>query len=292
MQRAVRWFLCILSLLVAFLMLGVPAMAQDQFGQVSEAATSASPLPEEELPTELNQRRVALRDRYFNYLEDYRDAERQYIIAQEQYYQLNTLTAQDEAIRRAREVLRLRAEVLQNYYEYLEVSLTLTLGIESSDKDAMLNKLRQAQQDFEVYKDKLSQVDDRIEVQESFVTVNSRQREWMGIGYATLSLMKLGQLQSALDNARLMHKDLGEWLAHQDMPAAEKAKRQRGLDEVMRLLDAAQQGLREQGVQYRRRTAGESVFSSAHYQSFQDDVAPSYAQMRQAVQFLKEAAGV
>lgn len=224
---------------------------------------------------------------YFQQVEDYRNIEKRYLIARETYYQNNTLAAQDEAIRRAKEVMQARLTVLDTYFAYLQHALDQTLGIELDDKQLMSTHLGNIRADIEIYEELIANAQDRYMINVEFQRLNEKKRDFQSTAYSTLALMKIGQLQIAIDQGHTSRDKVEEWLQQADISEAQKAKKERGLEEVDLLINRASNNLVEVQTDWRRR-AGETYYGEGTYRSFQDKAEYSYLQLRQALTFLQE----
>lgn len=224
---------------------------------------------------------------YYEQVEMYRDAEKRYLIARETYYQNNTLTAQDEAIRRAKELMQVRLAVLDTYFTYLQHALDQTLGIDLDDKQAVSAQLGSIRADIEIYEELIVAAQDRNVVNVEFNRLNEKKRDFQSTAYATLALMKIGQLQTAVDQSRNTRDSVQEWLNQADVSEAQLAKKQRGLQEVDLLITRAHNNLVEVRDRWRLNWA-QNIYSESSYRSFQDSADYTYLQLRQALTFLQE----
>lgn len=239
------------------------------------------------LPTTIAELEAAT-DAYFLAVETYRAQETRFSLARDQYYQLNTLAALDEAIRHSREVLRARADVLQSYFRYLRLTLQTTRGIDLDDKSAADAELANWDAVFEQYKGRISAANNREQINAMFEELNARGREVQSTAYSTLILIKIGEMQIAIDTSGLLQEKTRQALDQsQAITAAEKEIALRGLDEITTLLQRANNNNFTLREDFRtQRTRGD--FTESHYRSFQTNAEFTYLQLRQVVDYLRE----
>ncbi len=279
-----------------FLLFHSPIRAQETQLEFSEASL----VPESELETEPEfsasssdlsvtpEAIQAATTRYFAAVETYRIEENRYNLARDQYYQLNTLTALDEAIRRSKEVLRARSEVLHAYFSYLRLILENTKGIEINDKiNADLDLVR-LQEDLETYVLLIPNAQDRQQVNVLFENLNSRSREIQSAAYGTLMLIKIGEIQTAADTAGILQQRTQSAIEQSEtLSAAEVEISTRGMSEISLLLQRANNNTFTLLENYRQQKS-RGNFSESGYRSFQSNAEFSYLQLRQVVDYLRE----
>jgi hypothetical protein len=253
--------------------------AQEVQDPTQVSTSSAQVDPQEEL-TQLTQK-------YYSEVEEYRDIERKYLIARETYYKNNTLAAQEEAIRLAQELIKARADVLSTYFTYLQRNLENTLGIELDDKVVMANRLESIRADLEESKKDAGRIKNRTQVDQTFADMNLKQKELTANAYETLALIKIGQIQNAIDQATITREMVSSWIKEADITEASALKKTRGLEEVDRLIQSSKNNLTEVTTRWRARMTT-NQYSEGSYQAFQEDSEYSYLQLRQAHSFLDE----
>ncbi len=226
---------------------------------------------------------------YFAAVETYRDSVEKYLIAQQTYYQLNTLAAQDEAIRRGKDVMTARAELLRIYLTYLHLSVLQIRGAELVDKERVLNLVAGLLSQLTTYQEQIPGLDTRAAINDHLVLLNDAKGTFLTTAYASLEIVKIGQLQTAIDTANLLQKDLATMVETAQISAADRAIKQRGLQEADRLLQNAADSLNVALVKYRQLVDRGSL-TDQNYRSFQSEVEPVYLELRQADSFLQETA--
>lgn len=226
---------------------------------------------------------------YFTSLEEYRNREQQFFIARESYYQLNTLAAQDEAIRRGKDLLSTFSDVLTTYFTYLHLTLLQTQGIQVADKESALNAIAGVLGETAVFKDSLATVASRADVDQRFTGLNESRLVLLSSAYEGLQLIKIGQLQTAINTASVLRIDMVTLVNQADLSSADRAIKLRGLGEVEQLLMSAQSNLDPLLEKHREFSEDDSA-SQQTYREFQLSSDPVYVQLRQADNFMKEIA--
>lgn len=237
----------------------------------------------------LSQELQDITEKYFTAVETYRDLEKKYIISREQYYQLNTLAAQDDVITRGQETLRARAVALRLYYEYLTIIVKRTRGIELTDKNDVLTRLDDGIRQLVAYEEGVRSLDTREKIDQHFVVFNSQKNAFQHAAYTALTAVKMGEIQTAIDSSSVLVTDLKGTVNTADISAADRAVKQRGLEEVDRLLQRSKNNLLTQHTQFLRYVVSGN-YNEPTYRQFQSDIEFSYTQLRQAYNFLREAA--
>lgn len=228
-----------------------------------------------------------LLEQYFREVEEYRSAESRYLVSRQQYYQLNTLAAQEDAVQKAKEVLRSRAQVLRTYYTYLRQVLLNTKGVELAAKEETLEQLELEAENMRFYQEQIGTLTRREEVTTEFAVLNEQQQTLQALAFSSQALIKIGQLQVALDQAYATRELVNQWLQQANITSASRAVKQRGMEEVDRQLQQADNNLDDVSFRWVNRTA-ESRFTESTYRQFQTEAEYSYLRLRQALSFLEE----
>lgn len=268
-----RWLAIVLLLsLLGFIVFGKPARAAE--GTADEESSDVLNLTTQQ---------------YFAAVEKYRDDADKFRLAQQTYYQLNTLAAQDEAIRRAKDVMVSRAEMLNLYFTYLHLSTLQVRGAELSDKERTLNIIASNLAELAIYKDQVAAITTRAEANTGLTSFNARKDGYLSAAYSALEIIKIGQLQTAIDTASLLRRDMEGMINNASISAADRAIKLRGLQETDRLLQEAAAGLKKVLEQHRL-FVSQGTVTEQNYRSFSSEVEPIFVQIRQAESFMKEIA--
>ncbi len=228
-------------------------------------------------------------EEYYSFVEAYRNAVERYTIAEQDYYQQNTLASLEESMRRARELMRVRSELMESYFLYLELLLQDTRGVEIADKNIAQAELAFWQQQMVEYRSTIATLNSRPAIEQHMVLFNEQQNALRHSAYSALILIKIGKVQTALDNAVVVRETLSQAIENSSLSAADKLIKERGLEEADRLIQRAQNNVIALLIDYRTKAA-QGAYTQQAYQSFQSDAEFSYLQLRQVGEFMTEIA--
>jgi hypothetical protein len=292
-MKVIGWMLAVSSLLLILVSFPSLVLSQDSqpdpysaeaVGPVSEVATSTAELGEQ---VNIQSQLAQLIEQYYQDVEDYRESERKYLIARETYYKNVTLTSQSEAIKQGQELIKSRSKVLHSYFSYLQKDLENTLGIQLQDKVVMLNKLGTILSDLESADRNAGTIQSRAQLNDIFNQLNLQQGNYKRVAYSALALIKIGQLQSAIDQSLATREMVSVWLTEANLTASSRAKKEQGLAEVDGLIQNARNNLSEV-IRHWQSNSQEAGYYESAYKTFQDKAEYSYLQLRQAHAFLDE----
>jgi hypothetical protein len=276
-------------LCLAILVFGAAFFVASAQADTAEGTPVATPEVTNSENEALAQELQDITEKYFEAVETYRDLEKKYTISREQYYQLNTLAAQDDVIMRGQDVLRARAVALRLYYEYLTIIVKRTRGIELTDKNDILTRLDDGIRQLQAYEEGIRELDTREKIDQHFKVFNTQKNAFQHAAYTALTAVKMGEIQTAIDSSSVLVTDLKGTVNTTDISAADRAVKQRGLEEVDRLLQRSKNNLLTQHTQFLRYTVSGN-YNEPTYRQFQSDIEFSYTQLRQAYNFLREVA--
>jgi hypothetical protein len=286
-----RWFGLVGGL--GLLSLGFLVVSQPVWAQFGDQAAVAAPVvgitasDSSLLIDPTNPRAGSLAKNYLDTVEAYRQAQKQFELARDQYYQLNTLTAQDEALRRAREMMVAQAQMTAAYFTYLQAIVERTNGINLTDKQPLIENLTAWQVALKDYQDEVPNQVSRVTVDQQIQKFNNWKSNLSKLGTQSITLIKIGEQQTALDTASLLAADMQTWINVENFTNVTKDKKQRGLDEVNNLLQQTRINLAQLRARYATITAGTSG-----YDDLQKDFDTSYVLLRQISAFLREVASL
>lgn len=260
------------------------ALPQDSFsaqGNLQVAPTAS----EEAINVQANL--LAIGQKYFEDVENYRDVEDRYLVARETYYQNNTLAAQTEAIRRAKELLQARIQVLDTYFTYLQHALDQTVAINLDNKQLMSTRLGNIRANLEQFEEQAASANDRLAIEAEFNRLNEQENILQSAAFSTLALIKIGEIQDAIDQSLATQGQVTNWLQEAPITEAQQAKKERGLAEIDLLINRAHNNLIEVRDRWKQQTLN-TDYREGTYRSFQTAAEYSYLQLRQALSFMNE----
>lgn len=259
-----------------------PVQAQFDTQVIEEATPTQGELGQLIDPTNIEDARAE----YFKTVEAYRESEQRYLISQEQYYKLNTVASLDDAIRRGKELLVLRASALRQYFLYQELVLRATTGVDLGDKAAAIEDLEAWQARLRQDETRFLDLEQRSEVDAAFEELNVFDSQIIGLHYRVKVLSKIGELQTAMDTAKGVSEGMRQQLIEADISAADRAIKERGLREAIALLERGQGQLFEELDTYRTALSGN--FNRGRHDQFQSAAENIYLLLRQTYAYMDE----
>lgn len=182
-----------------------------------------------------------LETEYFRLLEQYRQQEQTYFVAKNQFLQLNTLAAQEVAIKETKAALDVRAQVLLTYIDILTQMLQQTTGIPLEQKNPQLVNLSLIRDQVLLHQNSVKAASDRVSVDaeaDRFIPILTTLTKDV---YFTLSLIRIGRVQTAIDKLTVVRNAVGQELDGRNLPSSQQAQKQRGLQEIDRTQQSIEQ---------------------------------------------------
>lgn len=229
---------------------------------------------------------IQLRDLYRKQAEVYRAAEKEFVIAKTNFEQVQTLASLEEAVKKTKQVMQVRTEVLITYLELLEAVLKETNGIELDLKQQSQTELIGLIQALKIHQDDIAVSNDR-----QAMAVLANDFEPIAITfesevYKALSLIRIGRIQEVHDKSEIIFVDIQELHESQESTASAQAKRNRAYAEIERNFDSIVSDLvdlNEKFLQARR-----DGFSRSFYTRTLEDLSPVYAEISRSLGNLEE----
>lgn len=226
-----------------------------------------------------------LKTKYRTSLDNYRTSEDQFVIASTQYYTLKTLAAGEEAVRATREVNLSRVDVILTYIEALRSSMDLIPGIELSRKATLVQDLEGLVNSLKGHRARIEIATNRILIENENQFFEANQDTIASICYRALSLIKLGAVQVAFDQLVVTHSDVSTYLSQAPMSETVRSQKQRGSDEVSRIIDEVKTMLAQTLIMYDQNLKN---FDSSAFRSIQQSLSQPYNKLTVAKQFVEE----
>lgn len=158
----------------------------------------------DDLSAEILKQRTIFRDQ----LEQYRQQEKNFLIAQDQYRKHETLDSIEQAVQATKRMLLSRDQLLHTYLTLLQLRLMSAEGVELSLKNTEIEKLERLREQLKVHHAAASGQLDRP-------AVNKLSDEFLPIGQEaqmtasqTLGLLAVSKLQEINDKARVLFPDI------------------------------------------------------------------------------------
>jgi len=193
-----------LFFLLILLVGGLLFVSTTNFVQETNVMAQSAILQKENLEAEL----IKLNDTYRGQLSEYRLAERNFLIARDQYNQLQTLASINEVVESARTVMSLRNQVLITYLDLLRINLIAAEGVEISLKQLVLERLETQRKWLQAHQQALAATSDREQFNRLSDTFIDQTENLIAVSQQTVSLLSLGKLQNVFDRLVLFNQSL------------------------------------------------------------------------------------
>lgn len=239
---------------------------------------SPAPVP---APPNFEQELSVLRQTYRGQLAEYRDAERSYQIAAQQYVQLNTLVSLESAVQHMKKAMVLRDQVLITYLSILRTQLSFATGINLDQKQVLETEVQT----------KLTQLKDHLQTAETAankdeVTLVATNFEVLGeetseTAYKVQTVVATGKMQTVYDKTTSLADEIDKDLV-QTTTDIKQGERQRAITEVRVTLGRAKTGI-EYLLENQRQSASQNSLQSAL-----TDLNQVYGSLAQALNYLDE----
>lgn len=227
-----------------------------------------------------------LRTLYRNQVEVYRNAEKTFQIAKAQYEQVQTLQALEEAIIATRSVMFERTKVLITYLELLEAILTDTNGIELQLKQETTQELTNVIMALKIHQETVQVAKERQEVASLADDFEPIATSYESIAYKTVSLIRIGKIQTVKDKAEIIYKDIVEEHSSQEVSTLTKSKRERAYQEIERTFKLINDALATINLDVLESST--SGFGTSFYENILGELNPLYAQLSLSLDHLSE----
>lgn len=283
-----RLLLPLLITLIAFVATSQNAVVyqQDSEGDETtvEATTSASVVDQTQAALEYRQELDRLRNLYRLQIEAYRQSEREYIIAKDQYKNLQTLRLLEDAVAASQRVMADRNKVLITYLEITMVTLKSTEGVNLEFKNEAVASLEEQIEVLRTHGENIQKSQDREAVAAMVEEFDSIKPGTINSAYQGTSLVSIGRLQTVYDKAQIILADIQTTQKEEEVSELRKAALDRAYAETERKLDEVKELLQVINENYGK----QENFSSASYSNLSSRLEPVYTGLSQTVAYLDE----
>lgn len=223
---------------------------------------------------------------YREQIGSYRDAERTFEISKEQYFQLQTLAALEQAVSGTRNVLLARSKVLISYLEILHTELSLQHGINLQEKEDVLGRLEAQLEYLKAHQDQVLLANDREAVLAVVTGFKQNQIAIEDAVYRARTLIAVGKVQTVNDKARALLEDIKTEHAKEEVTSLVASKRDRAYAETQRHIDQTESAIIEiMQEDYARNTKS---FNKSRFSQLTDMLTDPYVTAQKSLEFLEE----
>lgn len=264
-----------------------PFFQGDVFADTVDPEVSPAPVVENPSPVQRVTEPdplVDLQANYFKLLEKYRQQEQKYIVAKGQFLQLNTLAAQEDAVRETRLLVDIRADIFIMYLDMMMMYLDRTTGIPIENKSPQAITLGLLKEKVQRHKTKNLESSDRIAIDLESDEFEILFQELQSESYYTLGLIRIGRVQTAIDKLKYVRQVVFDKVMSQEMPTHIKSEKERGFDEIDRTLEQIDQNF----TPIKNQTLTKTNNSLNTDTQLSRNLTDTFAKMNQTVQFLEE----
>lgn len=237
----------VFGLFFLFLVVGIIWPISIVFAQVS-SSPSSSPQPTSSAP--LDQDAAAqmstLRSQYRTQLDVYRTDEHNFSLSRDQYNQLQTLTALEEAVKSTQKVLLSRDEVLLTYLKMLRLTFTQTTGVQLQLKNNQLKIIDALIMAINRNKDLASHAVTRVQADQAALDFAAFSPLLQQISSQTILIMSYGKVQSLFDKTVTVRNEIKTHVLQQETDPLKLSEKQRAfvqIDQTVDLVDFQLKGV-------------------------------------------------
>lgn len=220
------------------------------------------------------------RQDYNQSLEEYRNKERVYDIAYDQYASLKTLATLEDLVVKTKAVAVSRDQVLINYFELLKLNLFASEGVELSVKNQYLNLIEDKIGLLKKHHERLQEKNSQSEMQESledFAQITDLEK----ISQQVLALLAISRLQRVYDLAIPLKKDIDSFLVIEELSALSALVR--ASEETDKTLSQAKSNLKLLWEKADKDNSLETI-----YRNLTTELNPVYINLSQSLTYLDE----
>jgi hypothetical protein len=265
----------IISFLLILTILLIPSLVMAQ--QISEPVKNEEVVAREKLDKEIEQ----LQGTYRGQLSEYRDAEKEFVIAKDQYQNLQTLASINKVTESARKVFALRDQVLITYLELQRSNIIASEGIELSLKELVIKRIEEEGRWLVDHKQKVEKLQDRTQFNSLADEFTDKSEAFEEVSQQATMILSMGELQDVFDRLVLVRKDIFDIEAQ-----SSTSDRTRASKETDRMINEVKGVLESTWVELGGYIQKNKV--SGFYSNSVKELDPIYSGLNKAVSFLKE----
>ncbi|MCB9812934.1 MAG: hypothetical protein H6772_00870 [Pseudomonadales bacterium] len=232
------------------------------------------------------QKIIDLKILYRDQIEAYRNSAKEFNVAQSNYFNVQTLTALEDAVNATRQAMKDRSKVLITYLELISATLEDTAGVEISLKDQSLKQIESLIITLRLHQDDIDLSKDRNAVNLLADSFEIFVEPYNQITYKALSLIRIGQMQAVYDVSILIDEDIKESKVNSEVGAVIQAKRDRAYQEIQRNFLEINNEFSE--LNNKIINGDEENFGRLFYERILRDLEPIYIQLSKSLDHLEE----
>lgn len=244
---------------------------------------SVSTISAQELTYAQNEAMQAL---YRDEIGAYRDSDRTFQIAKEQYTKLGTLAALEQAVSGTRNVLLARSKVLITYLEILKNDLELQHGVHLVQKQEAIEKLQAQLAYLKTHQDAVLLANDRDAILAVVTDFKQNAPLVEDAAYRARTLMAIGKIQTVNDKAQKLLDDIAAEHAKEEATSLVVSRRERAYAETTKHINETEAALIK--IVDQDYTRGNRPFTQSRFTQFSGELSAPYISAQKTLGFLKE----
>ncbi len=229
----------------------------------------------------------SIKTQYTNLLNSYSLKDQQYKIAYQQYIQLRTLASQEEMVKKAKDALLERANLLDTYLLLLSQTLAQTKGVELSRLESEQQKITEERMFISEHKQKLTSMTDRVELHNESQEFQKRKASISTAAFRAMALIKIAQIQHATDQIQAPIDMIKSSLEGSNLDQVKVEEKKRGLVEIDRQINLVKQSLQTALDEYDS-SAKSNAFDLDTYGSITNILDSGYAKTKLVLSYVQE----
>lgn len=228
------------------------------------------------------------RKTYVDTLDQYRNKEQKFFVIREQYKQLQTLASLEDAVTASKDVQIARIDTLLAYFNTLQLYVNDLKGADLQKKMDISGRLQQVILELGIAKQHVQKATDRIALDKLSTTYESRNSAYVSVAYATLSLIRIANMQTATDQLGLLSSQVFETIQASSPSANVMSEKQRGYDELARNIGTIKEFITKAMNRYDSNLGND--FTQSSYSQLVDILGSGFTKLKQGESFIKELA--
>lgn len=264
------------------LMLPTQVFAQQIASPSTGVQIQASSLPTTDLQS--------LRDQYSLQIDKYKTDDRDYSIARDQYYQLQTLVSLEDAVKSTRQVLLSRLDVLLTYTQMMRLQLIQTDGIDLQLKQTELKKIDILIQDLKKNQALTNGALDKAHIDQAIIQFNAMSDELKSYSNETRSLILYGNIQAVFDKTVAARDNIKTTIEQGEMDPLRLSEKKRAFDQIDQTVQATALQLKNILLQMQQLVSlnATSQTNTISNGDINDSLGGAYAGISRALSYLRE----
>ncbi len=180
-----------------------------------------------------------LREQYRTQLNNYRVDERNFTIARDQYYQLQTLRSLEDAVKATQKVLLSRDDVLITYLKMLRMTFSQTNGIQLQLKNDQLKNIDNLLVLLNKHSEETGHAVTKDQISGSVLSFSYISSLMQNTSSQVFLIMSYGKVQALFDKTVVIRNEVKSHVEQQQTDALKLSEKQRAFSQIDQTVDDA-----------------------------------------------------